>query len=408
MSIRLQGLSKSYRLYQSGWERLWEVMSHRKTHRERQVLEPLSLDIGRGEVVGIVGVNGAGKSTLLKLIAGTLKPTTGSVACSGRVCALLELGAGFHPDMSGRDNIYLGGAVAGQSSEDIGRLYDSIVDFAGLREVIDQPVKTYSSGMLMRLAFSVATAVDPDILILDETLSVGDGMFASKSFERIMGFKKAGKTILFCSHSMYQVEAICSRALWLEKGRLRMDDEPGRVVKAYNNFLLQQEARVAAPSSATEAAAPELGPVRLSGQARISDLRVRSTEGTASPVAMTSGKSDLFIELEFVSDPELPPPSLGVTLLGGNGRPVTSASSRYDGVIFERDESGHGRVRLQFPNLALLRGHYWVNVYLMCDQGLHFYDKAERVAELDVVQEGPELGVVSLPRDWTVGCPVRP
>lgn len=392
-AIALSHLYKSYRVYRNSWERLWEVISHRAMHKERQVLAPLSLEIGHGEVVGVIGVNGAGKSTLLKLIAGTLHPTGGSAVCQGQVCALLELGAGFHPEMTGRENIFLGGAVAGKSKADTRRLFESIVAFAGLEEVIDQPVKTYSSGMIMRLAFSVATAVDPDILILDETLSVGDGVFAHKSFERIMGFKNEGKTILFCSHSMYQVNAICSRVLWLDHGRLMMDGEPAGVVAAYSDFMnaleggSREEAKAALPP-------PGNSPFSIN---RVT-LSADGTEG--SPLCLDSGKTSLEIRVEFRSDPAKAAPSLGVTLTGSHGKPVTSASSLYDGISLARDPSGRGRVTLTFPALALLRGKYWVNVFLLCDQGLHVHDKALHAGELLITQESPELGVVTLPRQW--------
>jgi len=400
MSIRLRELSKSYRSYSSGWARLREIITHQPSYQDRQVLAPVTLDIGLGEVVGVVGVNGAGKSTLLKLIAGTLKPTSGSVTHDGQLCALLELGAGFHPEMTGRENIYLGGAVAGQRQADTQRLFDDIVSFAGLREVIDQPVKTYSSGMLMRLAFSVATAVDPDILILDETLSVGDGIFARKSFERIMGFKKAGKTILFCSHSMYQVEAICSRVLWLDHGRLMMDGEPAEVIKAYNAFMADLEGEAEPIVEQKDKTTSALRRMPAKNQFRISRIQLKSEGGRGSQLKLVSKKSDLQIQVDFQADPTLPSPSLGVTLSGSHGRPVTSASSLHDGIELKMDEQGQGSVCLNFPRLPLLRGHYWVNVYLMCEQGLHMYERAERVAELDIDQNGPELGVVSLPRSW--------
>lgn len=227
MAIELEKVSKGYYPSSSPLSRVMDAIMGR-TADMSLVLKPFSLNIQHGEIVGLIGVNGAGKSTLLKLIAQTTLPTTGVVSVKGSVCALLELGAGFHPDMTGRENIFLGGAVAGMSTAEIQDRFDEIVQFAGLDAVIDRPVKTYSSGMMMRLAFSLATSVDPDILILDETLSVGDGHFAKKSFDRIMGFKEAGKTILFCSHSMYQVQAICSRVIWMDEGVVRMDGSPLR------------------------------------------------------------------------------------------------------------------------------------------------------------------------------------
>lgn len=197
-AISLQSVSKIYRTYAHGWDRLWEVLTYRPRAQVFQALQPMTLYISHGQVVGIIGRNGAGKSTLLKIVAGTLSSDEGG-ACevAGRVAALLELGSGFHPEMSGRENVYLSGAVIGLAVEDMDKLYDEIVAFAGLEEFMERPVKTYSSGMFMRLAFAVATCVEPDILIIDEALSVGDGAFARKSFDRIMQFREAKKPFYF-------------------------------------------------------------------------------------------------------------------------------------------------------------------------------------------------------------------
>lgn len=405
MSIRLEHLSKSYRHYRSGWDRARALFHSSMQSSERQVLAPLTLDIGRGEVVGLIGVNGAGKSTLLKLIAGTLRPSTGVATYEGRLCALLELGAGFHPEMTGRENIHLAAAVGGQKSADTERLFDSIVDFAGLRAVIDQPVKTYSSGMMMRLAFSVATAVDPDILILDETLSVGDGVFARKSFERIMGFKEAGKTILFCSHSMYQVQAICNRALWLDQGHLRMDGDPVEVIAAYNEFMENQNAEAGSEGLSL----PRQG-VSASSSGKEQLTRLRAVEVSVDDVsgtrlAVKSGQSEVSIHVAYASDAGGHAPCVAVMLVSASGRPVASASTLNDRVSLRRDVRGNGEVWLRFARFPLLQGCYWIHVFLLCEQGLMVLDKARMVAELVVSQETLEQGVVTLPHLWFDSMP---
>jgi len=395
-AISLHNVAKSYRSYDHPWETLWEVLTKTRRHREWVALHPLSLEISEGEVVGIVGTNGAGKSTLLKLIAGTLIPSAGDIRVHGIVAALLELGAGFHPEMTGRENVYLGASVMGLSGDRVGELYDGIVEFAGLGEFMDQPVKTYSSGMYMRLAFAVATAANPDVLILDETLSVGDGAFARKSFERIIGYKDAGKTILFCSHSLYQVEAICSRVLWLDRGRVVMDGDPGRVASAYAEFLSGAENGIGAPDW------PALAPAAATGEARLAKVEVSADGVTDRKLAVRSGRTDLEITVGFDSDPDLPPPSVGLTITGSNGWSVTSASTSNDGLALERCSDGSGEIKLVFPHFSLLKGAYWVNVFLLCEQGIHLYDRLEHAAELQVVQDGLEQGVVSLPRRWSV------
>lgn len=402
MGIQLQQLSKSYRCYRSGWERVGALFQPSRPSTDRQVLAPLSLNIGQGEVVGLIGVNGAGKSTLLKLIAGTLKPSTGVARHEGRLCALLELGAGFHPDMTGRENIYLGAAVGGQKPADTERLFDSIVDFSGLCAVIDQPVKTYSSGMMMRLAFSVATAVDPDILILDETLSVGDGVFARKSFDRIMGFKEAGKTILFCSHSMYQVQAICNRALWLDQGQLKMDGDPVEVIAAYNAFMENLEA-LSERDDAISQQDEDLGSASsmAASAGRLRRVTVSADGVAGSRLAVKNGQSDVVIQVAFGSDADRPTPAVAVMLVSASGRPVASASTLSDGVIPTRDDRGNGEVLLRFPRFPLLQGSYWIHAFLLCEKGLMVNDKARMVAELVVSQETLEQGVVTLPHSWS-------
>lgn len=395
-AVTLHNVSKTYRSYGHVWDALWEVVTKTRRHREWVALHPLTLEISNGQVVGIIGTNGAGKSTLLKLIAGTLTPSSGEIRVNGQVAALLELGAGFHPDMSGRDNVYLGASVMGLSASQVDRLYSEIVAFAGLEGFMDQPVKTYSSGMYMRLAFAVATAVDPDVLILDETLSVGDGAFARKSFDRIIGYKTAGKTILFCSHNLYQVEAICDRVIWLDHGRMVMDGEPARVTSAYAEFLksINGEVLGADPpivlSSLTE-----------NSVARLTKIEVSVDGSVGHELHVQTGRSDLTVSIGFESDSALPPPSIGVTIVGSNGWAVTSASTANDGLILERQEDGSGEVRVTFPRLALLKGNYWVNVFLLCELGIHIYDRAEQVAQLRVVQKGLEQGVVTLPREWS-------
>ena len=229
IAVSVRALRKVHHLYERPIDRLKQMLWKGSTqnYREFVALHDISFELPRGEVLGLVGRNGAGKSTLLQAVCGKLTPTSGTVAVRGRVAALLELGAGFNPEFTGRENIYLNAAVLGLKRGEIDERYDAIVDFSGIAAFIEQPVKTYSSGMYMRLAFAIATSVEPDILIIDEALSVGDGAFARKSFDRIMQLKNGGATILFCSHSTYQVEALCSRAIWLEAGRLKMIGDSG-------------------------------------------------------------------------------------------------------------------------------------------------------------------------------------
>jgi lipopolysaccharide transport system ATP-binding protein len=396
--IRASGLGKCHTIYDRPVDRLKQSLlgRWRRYGREFWALRDIDLSIRRGEVLGVIGRNGAGKSTLLQLLCGTLTPTTGELAVSGRVAALLELGAGFNPDFTGRENAYMNAAILGLSRAEVGERLDDIIAFADIGEFIDQPVRTYSSGMFVRLAFAIATSVEPDILVIDEALSVGDGAFARKSFDRIMRMREAGKTIVFCSHAMYHVETLCDEAVWLEHGALRMRGRASDVTAAYQASLNAGVAGGAAVSmphagSATAAAA---------GTGRI--LRIEAAvDGVAgSPLVARSGESELAVSVEFVIDPALPPPTLAVGFSDSNLVTVSSALSHLDGVQFAAGPDGRGQARVVFPRLPLLKGDYWLTLILVCERGMHAYDLAERAISFKVTQQGPEQGFVVLPHRW--------
>jgi len=240
--IEVNGLGKAYRRYPSHRARLLEwLMPGRPRHRQVWVLQDINFRVEPGTALGIVGVNGAGKSTLLKLITGTAAPTAGSVALHGRVAALLELGMGFHPDFTGRQNVFMAGQLLGLTVEEISALLPEIEAFAEIGEYIDQPVRVYSSGMQMRLAFSVATARRPDILIVDEALSVGDAYFQHKSFDRIRAFRELGTTLLIVSHDKSAIQSVCDRAILLESGRICREGKPEEIMDFYNAMLSERE-----------------------------------------------------------------------------------------------------------------------------------------------------------------------
>lgn len=242
-SIQVSNLGKAYKQYPTRWSRLaeWVVLFGGPKHQLKWVLQDINFSVEPGEAVGIIGINGAGKSTLLKLITGTAQPTTGRVAITGRVAAMLELGMGFHPDFTGRQNAFMAGQLIGLSVEQIEALMPEIEAFAEIGEYINQPVRVYSSGMQMRLAFSVATAKRPDVLIVDEILSVGDTYFQHKSFDRIRQFRKQGTTLLIVSHDKSAVQTLCDRVLLLEKGRVIREGDPEAVMDFYNALIAEKE-----------------------------------------------------------------------------------------------------------------------------------------------------------------------
>ena len=404
VAVSLQGVSKHYKFYEKELDRVREILTGRPRYQKIEALKPVSLDVNRGEVLGVIGQNGAGKSTLLKVLARTLQPSSGDIVVNGRVAALLELGASFHPEMTGRENVYLSCAIQGLNHKQIEQVYDEIVAFAEIGDFIDRPVKTYSSGMFVRLAFAIATNIDPEILIIDEALSVGDGAFSRKSFDRIMDFKESGKTILFCSHSMYQVEALCDRVAWLEAGSVRKVGKPVDVISEYSELLrlsAKREESIVASAAVEQKEVADA--VVVEGQTRVPrivDVQVRLDGHEAKVYKMVCGESDLDITVIFDVGAGVPMPSVAVAISGGDGRIITSAGSVHDGVVLETNEEDLGKARIVFPALSLLRGNYFLDVALLCEKGIHLYETGRQVAEINVEQKGLERGFVKLPHEW--------
>jgi lipopolysaccharide transport system ATP-binding protein len=275
--LAVEDLAKSFNVYKRPIDALLEALTRRQLHTPFWALEDVSFGAQRGEVLGIIGRNGAGKSTLLKIIAGTLTPTRGYAHVTGRVAAILELGAGFNVEQSGQDNIVLGGLCMGLSRDEVDAKYDEIVAFSELGSFIKQPVRTYSTGMMARLAFAVATAVEPDVLIVDEALSVGDAKFQKKSFARFEEFRERGKTILFVTHNTPLIEMVCTRAIYLEGGRIKQIGDPKDVVAAYNRDLFGPEGNALPVAAATDDGVRRYG----TGGVIISHCAIEDEDGRA-------------------------------------------------------------------------------------------------------------------------------
>ncbi|WP_395601689.1 ABC transporter ATP-binding protein [Pseudomonas sp. A1230] len=301
--IRVSGLAKAYKQYPNRWSRLfeWLVPFSRPRHHLHWVLQGVDFEIQPGEAVGIVGVNGAGKSTLLKMITGTTQPTCGQIQLQGRVAALLELGMGFHPDFTGRQNAFMAGQLLGMQGEEIDALMPQIESFAEIGEAIDQPVRTYSSGMQMRLAFSVATARRPDILIVDEALSVGDAYFQHKSFERIRSFRKAGTTLLIVSHDRSAIQSICDTAILLENGHLAMRGKPEEVMDYYNATLAQREGQIVRQEMLANG---QIQTISGTGEAGIISVRLLDAQGRSLEVTEVGQPVVLEVQTEVREDIE--------------------------------------------------------------------------------------------------------
>ncbi|MBV7476756.1 ABC transporter ATP-binding protein [Pseudomonas sp. PDM31] len=301
--IRVSGLGKAYKQYPNRWSRLveWMVPFAGTHHHLHWILQGVDFEIKPGEAVGIVGVNGAGKSTLLKMITGTTQPTCGQIQLEGRVAALLELGMGFHPDFTGRQNVFMAGQLLGMQIEEIEALMPEIESFAEIGDAIDQPVRTYSSGMQMRLAFSVATARRPDILIVDEALSVGDAYFQHKSFDRIRNFRKAGTTLLIVSHDRSAIQSICDTAILLENGRMAMHGKPEEVMDYYNAMLAQREGQTVRQEMLANG---QVQTISGTGEAGILSVRLLDAQGRSVEVAEVGQPMVLEVQTEVREDIE--------------------------------------------------------------------------------------------------------
>lgn len=359
--IRITGLAKAYKQYPNRWSRLleWLVPFSPARHHLHWVLRDVDFEIQPGEAVGIVGVNGAGKSTLLKMITGTTRPTCGQIHLQGRVAALLELGMGFHPDFTGRQNAIMAGQLLGMQVEEIEALMPQIEGFAEIGDAIDHPVRTYSSGMQMRLAFSVATARRPDILIVDEALSVGDAYFQHKSFERIRSFRKAGTTLLIVSHDRSAIQSICDTAILLENGRLAMRGKPEEVMDYYNAMLAQREGQIVRQEMLANG---QVQTISGTGEAGILSVRLLDAQGRSLEVAEVGQPVVLEVQAEIREDIERL--ILGFMIKDRLGQAIYGINThRLDRAV--TDLSAGERVTFRFAfDMRLGKGNYSVALSL--------------------------------------------
>ncbi|TWI48419.1 lipopolysaccharide transport system ATP-binding protein [Pseudoduganella flava] len=327
--INVRALGKSYKRYPNHRARLleWVLPGNRPRHQVIHVLQDISFDVAAGEAVGIIGINGAGKSTLLKLITGTATPTTGSVSIGGRVAAMLELGMGFHPDFSGRQNVYMAGQLLGMSVDELTQLMPDIEAFAEIGAYIDQPVRVYSSGMQMRLAFSVATARRPDVLIVDEALSVGDAYFQHKSFERIRAFRKDGTTLLIVSHDKGAIQSICDRAILLDAGRISKQGTPEEIMDFYNAMLADREGTNVRQEAAENG---KLQTISGTGEATVADIALLDAAGQPAEVHGTGTPVTLRIKVAVHAD--LPDLTLGYRIKDRLGQNIFGTNTYHKGM----------------------------------------------------------------------------
>ena len=388
-AVAAEGLTKVYKVYATPWDRLGELVTRRRRHREFRALEDVTFHLPKGEGLALIGENGAGKSTLLKILAGITAPTQGSTEVRGKVASILELGSGFHPEFTGRQNIVLNAAMLGLSEDELRCKLPGIVEFSELGDFIDQPVKTYSTGMAMRLGFSIATQVDPEVLIIDEALSVGDGYFQKKCMDRLRLYVESGGTLLFCSHAMYYVSVFCQRALWLRHGHTEALGPVSEVVREYENFLVAKSAQAA--DAASPASLPKAMPARI-----------------VSTRLIGPGKDALYepgdpweLEVEWEStDPRLAF-HLGVGINRADGIEVCSFASHLDGMPPMTGQRSY-TARLAIPSLPLVKGEFTLYIFLMDEEGLHSYD--QRILERAFTVHSPSyaFGLVRVDHGWSL------
>lgn len=392
LAIDAHNLSKVYKLYANPKDRLKEALFRGRAlyHQEFWALQDVSFAAEVGSSVGIIGDNGAGKSTLLQVIAGVVRPTSGQIKTSGRISAILELGAGFNPEFTGRENVMMTGVIMGISRREMERRFDEIAAFAEIGDFIDRPVKIYSSGMYVRLAFAVATSVDPDVLIIDEALSVGDQYFQKRCIDRIERFRQAGKTIVFCSHSLYQVRMVCTQAIWLRDGQVAEAGETAPVVAAYENYVRNRESPQCSPEPAVErgsAVFPWLSRVWIGRDGTdLSDDQFVTGEGITVSVEYTVPRPPVPVHVGICIDR-----NDGVQAFG-TGTHVAKVTPSPSG----------GRVRLRLPRLPLLSGQYTVTVYLLDEHALHVYDRLANHCPFQIAQNVQAAGLTYLPHQWEV------
>lgn len=441
IAIKVENLSKCYQIYEQPRDRLKQFVLPRmqrlvgmppnQYYREFWAVKDVSFDVKKGETVGIIGRNGCGKSTLLQIITGTLAPTSGSVSTQGRIAALLELGSGFNPDFTGRENVYLNASILGMTNEEVDDCFDQIAAFADIGKFIDSPVKHYSTGMFARLAFSVAIHVNPEILIVDEILAVGDAAFQRRCLAKFYDIRERGCTVLFVSHDQYQVKSVCQRALYLEGGCQKMFGPAGRVIDAYTIDMEAVEAARAQPDKASllatatvaemaaregeeapglnpsakiVAPAPAVARATNDGCERpylIESVQLLTPRGVE--IAEVETGAELWLEMRYRALTARPPERISFVfnMYRHDDLYVCGTTTLMDGIP-PFTGSQRGRVRVRFPSLPLLSGAYKFRVAINDHGGFVTLAEAKDACKFSVVDTFNAVGLVDLTREWHV------
>jgi ABC-type polysaccharide/polyol phosphate transport system ATPase subunit len=393
-AVNVRNISKIYKLYQSPSQRLKEMVLRRPLHTAFTALSDITFSIQKGRTFGIIGENGAGKSTLLKILARTLKPTFGEMTINGRTAALLELGAGFNPEFTGEENIYLNAYLMGLSKTEIDEKQQEIINFSELGDFIKRPIKTYSSGMHVRLAFSIATSVDPDILIIDEALSVGDEYFQKKCIDRMIQFRKAGKTILFCSHSMYHIQELCEKTLWLHKGAMKGLGDTGKIITDYQNYEREKSAVL------KEKTADMLPPVDSDTVKPVSVFDLRILDSNNLEVEMLKTFDPVVISFKIHCTEEDIKGHIGFAIMRNDEVMTFGTTTQFDNIgpiLFRNNQEFQIKIR----SLPLLAGIYRIDIAVADEFSLHPYE-IMKTKNLQIVPGGKEFGMSYIKHEWII------
>jgi ABC-2 type transport system ATP-binding protein len=389
-AVSVENVWKYFRLYHEKNQYLKSTLlrGRRARYDEFWALKGVDFEIPFGSTFGIIGSNGSGKSTLLKCLAGILSPDKGSVSCNGRMAALLELGAGFHPDLSGRENIYLNGAILGMTRSEIDRKLEEIIDFSGLEKFVDTPVKNYSSGMVVRLGFAVATNVDPEILIIDEVLAVGDESFQHRCHEKIESFRQEGRTIILVSHGLMQVAQLCSTVAWLEKGVIQEIGPSYEVIGKYAG-----QSHDAAPK-----VEGEIGERWGSHEAEITRAEFVNVDGV--PVHVLKTGEPISLQIDYTAHMPIKEPVFGIRITHLHGTNVWGSNTKRMG-FQPATLNNSGTITLNIPELPILAGTYDLTVALTDQHETYEYDHWERRVRFDVVQYNSfDEGLIQIQANW--------
>lgn len=393
-TIEVRDLSKVYYLYDKPSDRIRETFSIRKKKysKEHYALKNINLKINKGESIGIVGTNGSGKSTLLKLVTGVVTPTTGTIKTDGKIAALLELGAGFNPEYTGIENIYLNGTMMGYTEEEMKKRVPDIIEFADIGEFINQPVKSYSSGMFARLAFAVSINVEPDILIVDEALSVGDTRFQVKCIDKMRELQESGTTILFVTHAIEQIKRFCTRAIWIKNGELIEDGEASQVVDLYDNFMKYGEKKIEKVNNEDEFRLPENSDY----------LAVIQKVSINKNMFKTFEKLEVEVTYD-VYDNHMEDIQVGVAFYSLDRKIYVFGPNTNLDKISVPQKQGRHVVKYIVPELMLMGGDYTVDVGIFNSGGIVNLDYKNNCEGFSVANEYFSEGMFYLKHEWQIG-----